>query len=127
MKISQAAEAAGLPVKTVRYYSEIGLVGASDRTEAGYRSYDVSAVRKLIFVRRAREFGFSIEDCRELLGLYEDQNRSSADVKALASKRLDEIRAKQRELQSLADTLSDLVDCCQGDNRPDCPIIDFLQ
>lgn len=127
MNISAAATEAGLSVKTVRYYSEIGLVEAPSRTASGYRRYDSDSVRKLVFVRRAREFGFSIDDCRDLLGLYQDQNRSSADVKALASNRLEEIRAKQRELQSLHDTLSDLVDCCNGDERPDCPIIDFLR
>jgi Cu(I)-responsive transcriptional regulator len=127
MNISAAAMEAGLPVKTVRYYSEIGLVEAPSRTASGYRSYDPASVRKLVFIRRAREFGFSIDDCRELLGLYQDQNRSSADVKALASNRLEQIRAKQRELQSLHDTLSDLVECCNGDERPDCPIIDFLR
>ena len=126
MNISAASNAAGLPVKTVRYYADIGLVSASSRTEAGYRTYDDSAVRKLVFIRRAREFGFSIDECRELLGLYEDQQRSSADVKRIATKRLEEIAEKQRELQSLHDELVHLVDACKGDDRPDCPIIDGL-
>ena len=103
MNISGAAKAAGLPVKTVRYYGDIGLVDAPSRTDSGYRTYDDKAVRKLIFVRRAREFGFSVSECRELLGLYEDQERSSADVKRLAEHRLEEIREKQRELASLHD------------------------
>jgi DNA-binding transcriptional MerR regulator len=80
MNISKASEASGLPVKTVRYYSDIGLVKPTARTEARYRSYDDAAIRKLVFVRRAREFGFSIEECRELLDLYADDERSSADV-----------------------------------------------
>ena len=126
MNISAAAKAAGLPVKTVRYYADIGLVKAPGRTEAGYRSYDSSAVAKLAFVRRARAFDFSIDACRELLGLYENQSRSSADVKAIASLRLEEIREKQRELQSLHDELAHLVQACKGDDRPDCPIIDAL-
>ena len=126
MNISAAAEAAGLPVKTVRYYADIGLVDAPSRSEAGYRTYDNAAVAKLSFIRRARHFGFSIEECRELLGLYEDKTRSSADVKAIASHRLEEIREKQRELQLLHDELSRLVTACHGDNRPDCPIIDAL-
>ncbi len=126
MNISAVAEAAGLPVKTVRYYSDIGLVPAPGRSSAGYRSYDDSAVRKLVFVRRAREFGFSVEECRELLGLYEDRHRSSADVKRIAAKRLEEIAEKQRELQSLHDELAHLVEACRGDDRPDCPIIDSL-
>ena len=126
MNISAASQAAGLPVKTVRYYADIGLVSAPSRSESGYRTYDDSAVRKLVFIRRAREFGFSIDECRDLLGLYEDQHRSSADVKRIATKRLEEIARKQRELQSLHDELAHLVDACKGDHRPDCPIIDSL-
>ena len=126
MNISAASEAAGLPVKTVRYYADIGLVSAPLRSQSGYRIYDGRTVRKLVFVRRAREFGFSIDECRELLNLYEDQNRSSADVKRIATRRLQEIARKQRELQSLHDELAHLVDACKGDHRPDCPIIDSL-
>ena len=126
MNISAASRAAGLPVKTVRYYADIGLVSAPSRTESGYRTYDDGAVRKLVFVRRARGFGFSIRECRELLSLYEDRHRSSADVKSIATKRLAQIAAKQRELQSLHDELAHLIDACRGDNRPDCPIIDGL-
>ena len=126
MNISAASKAAGLPVKTVRYYADIGLVDAPSRSDAGYRSYDDAAVRKLIFARRSREFGFSIEECRELLGLYQDQDRTSSEVKRIASKRLEEIEVKQRELQSLHYELSHLVKSCRGDNMPDCPIIDYL-
>ncbi len=126
MNISTAADAAELPVKTVRYYADIGFVEAPARTASGYRSYDDRAVRKLIFVRRARAFGFSIEECRELLGLYQDTERSSADVKRIAAKRLEEIREKQVELQRLHDDLDHLVRACKGDNRPTCPIIDYL-
>ena len=126
MNISGAAKAAGLPTKTVRYYADVGLVSAQGRSDAGYRTYSDVEVRKLIFVRRARAFGFSIEDCRELLGLYQSDNRTSADVKQIAAKRLEEITQKQRELQSLHDELSGLITACRGDNRPDCPIIDYL-
>ena len=126
MNISVASKVTGLPVKTVRYYADIGLVSAPSRSEAGYRTYDDSSVRKLVFVRRAREFGFSIDECRELLSLYEDQHRSSADVKRIATKRLEEIATKRREQQSLHDELAHLVDACKGDHRPDCPIIDSL-
>lgn len=126
MNISAAAKAAELPTKTVRYYADIGLVEASSRSDAGYRSYDENAIRKLIFVRRAREFGFTIDECRELLGLYQDEQRTSAEVKSLASRRLEEIKQKQKELQSLHDALSHLVKNCRGDDRPDCPIIDYL-
>lgn len=126
MNISKASHAAELPIKTVRYYADIGLVEPAARTEAGYRSYDDAAIRKLVFVRRSREFGFSIEECRELLDLYTDDDRSSADVKKIASKRLTEIEEKQRELQCLHDELSHLVKSCKGDHRPDCPIMDYL-
>jgi|TARA_A200000159_G_scaffold104355_1_gene97057 Cu(I)-responsive transcriptional regulator len=126
MNISAASKASGLTVKTVRYYADIGLVEAPSRSEAGYRTYDDVAVRKLVFVRRSRAFGFSIEKCRELLDLYQDQDRTSSEVKRIALKRLEEIEDKQRELQSLHDELAHLVKSCRGDNMPNCPIIDYL-
>ena len=126
MNIGTAAKAAGLPVKTVRYYADIGLVDAPGRTETGYRRYDEAAVRKLAFVRRARDFGFSIEECRELLSLYEDQDRSSADGRRIAKAHLEEIEEKQRQLAALHDELAHLVKACRGDDRPDCPILDRL-
>ena len=126
MNISSAAEASGLPVKTVRYYGDIGLVEAVSRTRSGYRIYDQASVRKLVFIRRARAFGFTIDECKELLGLYQDKNRTSADVKRIATQRLDQIRTKQSELQKLHDELEHLVTSCRGDDRPDCPIIDYL-
>ncbi len=110
----------------MRYYADSGLAPAAARAESGYRSYDDAALRKLVFVRRAREFGFSIPECRELLGLYEDRRRSSADVKRIAAARLENITEKQHELQSLHDELAHLVDTCRDDDRPDCPIIDRL-
>ena len=126
MNISEAAKKVQLPVKTVRYYADIGLVEPTAISSVGYRQYDEKALKKLTFIRRAREFGFSINECRELMGLYQDKNRSSIDVKIIASKRLEEIKQKQQELQSLHDELAHIVDCCHGDNRPDCPIIDSL-
>ena len=126
MNISKAAQAAGLPVKTVRYYADIDLVKPAARTKAGYRFYDAGVIRTLVFVRRAREFGFSINECRELLDLYDDDKRSSADVKKLTLTRLADIEAKQRELQCLHDELAHLANSCKGDNRPDCPIMDYL-
>lgn len=126
MNISAAAKASGLSVKTVRYYADVGLVKAPSRSDSGYRTYDEASVRKLTFTRRAREFGFTMEQCKELLGLYEDQDRNSADVKKIAQKRVNEIRQKQKELQSLHDELAHLVTACNGDEMPDCPIIDHL-
>ena len=126
MKIGAAARAAGLPVKTVRYYADIGLVVPDGRSDSGYRQYSDVELRKLIFARHARSFGFSIEQTRELLSLYGDCNRSSADVKHIATKRLEDIRTRMAELQELHDELAHLVESCRGDARPDCPIISSL-
>jgi len=123
MNIGTVSRAAEMPVKTVRYYADIGLVKPNGRTENGYRVYDEAELKKLIFVRRARGFGFSVEACRELLSLYEDRERSSRDVKRMALQRIEEIEAKMKELQSLHDELSHLAKSCRGDDRPDCPII----
>ena len=124
--IGAAAEAAELPTKTVRYYADIELVKPSERSGKGYRLYSNAELNKLIFVRRARSFGFSVDECRELLGLYEDRSRSSRDVKNLALQRIGEIEAKMSELQSLHDELAHLAEACQGDDRPDCPILTGL-
>ncbi len=125
MNIREAAGRSGLPVKTVRYYDDIGLVTA-DRRENGYRDYDSVDVHKLQFLQRARTLGFSIDDCRALLSLYEDKNRASADVKHMAEARIRDIDDKLAELKTLRATLSHLVDACHGDDRPDCPILDDL-
>lgn len=125
MNIGEAAERSGLPAKTIRYYEDISLV-APDRADNGYRDYSSSDVHRLRFLHRARNLGFSIDECRLLLSLYTDRNRASADVKAVAEQKLAEIDAKIRELQSLKNALQPLVDCCHGDDRPDCPILDDL-
>lgn len=123
MNVGQAADQAGLPVKTVRYYADIGLVEPMGRSPAGYRIYGETEVSKLTFIRRARAFDFSIQDCRELLGLYQDEDRSSRDVKTMALKRLDQIDDKLSELNKLRDELARVANECHGDNRPDCPIL----
>ena len=125
MNIGTAAEASGLPAKTIRYYEEIGLV-APARRDNGYRDYAEADVHRLRFLHRARGLGFSIDDCRHLLSLYDDKHRASADVKALARQRIGDIDAKIAELQSLRGTLSALVHACHGDERPDCPILNEL-
>ena len=125
MNIGQAADASGLATKTIRYYEDIGLVVAQ-RRQNGYRVYTDEHVHKLRFVQRARSLGFSVEDCRHLLSLYEDHHRSSADVKALATARLAQIERKIAELQSFRAVLSGLIEACSGDERPDCPILDDL-
>lgn len=123
MNVGQAATKSGLPVKTVRYYADIGLVEPLGRSDAGYRIYGDAEISKLTFIRRARAFDFSIEDCRELLGLYQDKSRSSRDVKAMALKRLAQIDDKLQELKKLRDELARVAKECRGDNRPDCPIL----
>ena len=125
MNIQAAASRAGLPVKTVRYYDDIELV-AAPRRDNGYRDYGDQEINKLRFLGRARSLGFSIEDCRQLMSLYEDSSRASADVKSLAIRHLEEIDKKLAELNGLRDTLSSLVDNCHGVDRPDCPILEGL-
>ncbi|MEZ5931185.1 MAG: Cu(I)-responsive transcriptional regulator [Alphaproteobacteria bacterium] len=126
MNIGEAAEQSGLPAKTIRYYEDIGLVAPSGRKANGYRDYDEQDLALLKFVQRARSLGFTVEECRELLDLYRDRSRASADVKALAESRIADIRRKIAELQSMEATLSELVRHCHGDARPDCPILDDL-
>jgi Cu(I)-responsive transcriptional regulator len=125
MNISEVGVRAGLPAKTIRYYEEIGLIRPL-REANGYRRFRDSDLHKLAFIGRARSLGFSIEDCRALLALYEDKGRASADVKALAGRHLERIAAKIAELEQMRDTLSDLVQACAGDARPDCPILQGL-
>jgi len=126
MNIGEAAKRTGLPVKTVRYYAEIGLIEPSARRANGYRDYAEPEVHKLRFVQRARAFGFSIQESRELLALYEDRERASADVKAITLEKLSQIDRKMAELQSLRDELARLAGACNGDARPDCPILKGL-
>jgi MerR family transcriptional regulator, copper efflux regulator len=125
MNIGEAAKQTGLPAKTIRYYEDIGLVCA-DRQTNGYRDYTTDHLEKLAFLKRSRAFGFSLEDCRTLLGLYTQPQRASADVKALATRHLKDLELKAEELQNLASTLKHLVHQCAGDAAPNCPIIDSL-
>ena len=125
MNIGEVAKMAELPIKTIRYYEEIGFIQPK-RSANGYRSFRVSDVHKLAFVGRSRSLGFSIDDCRALLQLYENDTRASADVKQIAQEHLARIDAKVKELQAMRNTLSDLVDACAGDDRPACPILSDL-
>lgn len=126
MNIGQVAEQTGLPAKTIRYYEDIGLV-TPKREANGYRVFCQSDAHKLAFLARARALGFSIEDCRNLLALWEDRSRESADVRAIAKHHLAEIEKKITGLTAMRDTLSELVRECAGDNRPDCPILQGLE
>lgn len=125
INISKASSQSGVPAKTIRYYEDIGLV-SSQRASNGYRCYDQETVRALQFVKRARSLGFSIEECRNLLSLYKDQNRASAEVKRLAKQRVADIDTKIAELTAMRATLVQLMERCHGDQRPSCPILEDL-
>jgi MerR family transcriptional regulator, copper efflux regulator len=125
MNIGEASDRSGLPAKTIRYYEDIGLIHP-DRGQNGYRDYGSDDVHKLRFLQRSRGLGFSVEECRQLLALYEDKSRASADVKEIASAKLGEIDRKIRELTELRRTLEHLVHACHGNDRPDCPILEEL-
>ncbi|GGL96209.1 Cu(I)-responsive transcriptional regulator [Pseudooceanicola nanhaiensis] len=122
MNIKEAAERTGLPAKTIRYYETIGLI-APARQDNGYRDYSDTDTHTLAFLGRARSLGFSIEDCRALLALYDDRARSSAEVREIALGHLARIETKIAELEAMRDTLGGLVEACHGDARPDCPIL----
>ena len=123
MNIKHAALESGLPVKTIRYYDEIDLINPA-RDSNGYRDFRDTDLHKLTFVAQARSLGFTIEDCRTLLALYEDDDRASADVKRIANQHLTQIQAKIAKLNTMSNTLSHLINECAGDDRPDCPILD---
>ena len=125
MNISRASELSSLSSKTIRYYKDIDLI-APARAKNGYRDYSNSDIHILKFLQRSRSLGFTIDKCRLLLSLYQDEQRASGDVKALAVEKIDQIDLKIIELQSLKTTLSSIVRNCHGDDKPDCPIIDDL-
>jgi len=125
MNIGQAAKMAGLPAKTIRYYEDIGLVKPGRDTN-GYRAFVKTDIHKLTFLARARALGFSIEDCRDLLALWEDKSRASSDVRQIAQEHLTQIETKIADLQDMRDTLQVLVRDCAGNDRPDCPILNSL-
>ncbi|MBT8767964.1 Cu(I)-responsive transcriptional regulator [Pseudomonas boanensis] len=127
MNIGQAAKKSGLTAKMIRYYESIGLLPAAGRTDSGYRQYSSQDLHTLAFIKRSRDLGFSLEEAGKLLQLWQDRQRASADVKALARDHIDELNRKIAELASLRDTLQELVDSCQGDHRPDCPILKDLE
>ncbi|MBP6903532.1 MAG: Cu(I)-responsive transcriptional regulator [Burkholderiaceae bacterium] len=127
MNIGQAAGATGVSAKMIRHYEGLGLLPPASRTDAGYRQYGERDVNMLRFIRHSRDLGFSLEQIRELLGLWQDRGRSSRQVKALAETHIAELDAKLAELQAMRATLAHLVHCCHGDDLPDCPIIDTLE
>lgn len=126
MNIGQAAKQSGLSAKMIRYYEATGLLQAAHRSDSGYRLYGKDDLHTLAFIKRSRDLGFSLEEVGKLLTLWQDRQRASADVKALAREHIAELNQKIEEMASLRDTLQELVDHCHGDDRPDCPILKDL-
>ena len=126
LNIGKAAKLSNLTVKTVRYYADIGLVSPVKNSSTGYRNFSEDDVARLQFVSKARKFNFTIQECEELLSLYSDKDRSSKEVKSLTLEKISEIDAKLFELKELRQQLSFLANNCQGNDRPDCPILDAL-
>jgi MerR family copper efflux transcriptional regulator len=126
MNIGTVARTSGVPTKTIRYYESIGLIPPANRGDNGYRNYDQMDVETLRFIHRARRLGFSVKDVGNLLALWQDKNRASADVKAFALRHIEEVERRITELESIRQTLLDLTKRCHGDNRPNCPIIEDL-
>jgi len=127
MNIGQAAKKTGLSAKMIRYYESIDLLPVAGRTDSGYRQYSQQDLHRLAFIKRSRDLGFSLAEVSQLLALWQDRQRASADVKALAAGHISALERKISELSGLRDTLKDLMDNCQGNDRPDCPILKDLE
>jgi MerR family copper efflux transcriptional regulator len=127
MNIGQAAKQTGLSAKMIRYYESIDLLPAAGRTDSGYRQYSAQDLHRLAFIKRSRDLGFSLAEVSQLLALWQDRQRASADVKALAAGHIAELERKIKELSGLRDTLQDLRDHCPRNDRPDCPILKDLE
>ena len=127
MNIGQATKAAGISTKMIRYYEQTGLIPAADRKDSGYRDYSATDVHMLRFIRRARDLGFSVAEIGDLLNLWRDETRQSAEVKRLAQGHIDALERKIADMQDMAHTLTMLVNACQGDHRPHCPILQRLE
>lgn len=126
MNIGTAAVRSGVPAKTIRYYEGIGLIKKAGRTAGGYRDYSDADVETLRFIQHARSLGFSVKDVADLLALWQDRERASAEVKRIAQGHVEAIGRKIAELEDIRRTLQTLVERCHGDDRPDCPILEGL-
>lgn len=124
--IGAAARASGVSAKMVRHYESLGLLGAVARTDAGYRQYTPADVHTLRFIKRARDLGFSMAEIAELVSLWHDRQRASADVKRIAQTHVAELEKRIQAMQDMRRTLQNLLHHCHGDERPDCPILDDL-
>jgi Cu(I)-responsive transcriptional regulator len=126
MKIGDASKASGVSQRMIRHYEKIGLMPSAARRSSGYRDYSGADLHRLRFIANARDLGFPIEEIRSLLALWADRSRSSAEVKALALARAEQLHLKARSLEAMRRTLLDLAERCRGNERPDCPIIESL-
>jgi MerR family transcriptional regulator, copper efflux regulator len=126
MNIGSAAERSGVSAKMVRHYESLGLLADVERTDGGYRQYDVRHVHTLRFIKRARELGFSMEEIGELLGLWQNRRRASASVRRIAKAHAQSLARRIEAMQAMQRTLENLIHCCHGDQRPECPILDDL-
>ena len=126
MNIGQASKQSGVSQRMIRHYEAIGLTPKAARRESGYRDYDEKDVHTLRFIRRARDLGFPIDEIGHLLALWRDRDRTSADVKALAVARVEELKRKEAEIRAMRLSLEDLARHCHGDERPDCPILEDM-
>lgn len=126
MQIGEASRLSGVSAKMIRHYETIGLIPSADRRSSNYRDYGHHDLHRLAFIRRARDLGFSIPEIRDLLRLWADRSRSSAEVKRLTASHIGELDSKIEALSEMRATLAHLAAACEGDDRPDCPIIDRL-
>ena len=126
MNIGQAAKLSNVSAKTIRYYESINLIPKATRSDNGYRDYSSNDVEMLRFIKRSRNLGFSVDGVANLLDLWRNKQRASADVKAVALKHIEDVEKRIVELESIRDTLKNLTKCCHGDDRPDCPILEGL-
>jgi Cu(I)-responsive transcriptional regulator len=126
VNIGEAAARSGVSAKMIRHYESLGLVPGVNRTDAGYRQYTENTVHTLRFIRRARDLGFSMSEIAELLKLWQNKQRASADVKRIALAHAQDLHRRIEEMAAMKRTLERLADCCHGDHRPDCPILDEL-
>lgn len=126
LNIGQAGRATGVTPKMIRHYEALGLLPAAERSASGYRQYDERSLHTLRFIRRARDLGFGLDEIAQLLTLWADGDRASAEVKALAARHVADLDARIERMQAMQRTLQHLVHACHGDGRPDCPILDDL-
>ncbi|MCP5282974.1 MAG: Cu(I)-responsive transcriptional regulator [Rhodoferax sp.] len=126
LNIGEAARRADVSAKMVRHYESLGLLPVVSRTDAGYRQYSDKEVHTLRFIKRARSLGFSMPEIAQLLKLWQDKRRPSESVKKIAAHHVADLDQRIAELSAMKRTLQTLVDCCHGDHRPDCPILDEL-